>query len=135
MIWVTTRLQNDDNGRSFDQHVQEKLVWKRYSYKQSLSELLDGIFTHIDVSIPGIDFLGCIREAVERSGCVNARAMLKVELLVSDLLRLDVFRDDSIYVNNRKSALVDIVQLALMLCDGNVPRASGVVGDANYFSV
>lgn len=138
VILVTNRLQNDDNGRSFDQHVQEKLVWKRYSYKQSLSELLDGIFTHIDVSIPGIDFLGCIREAVERSGCVNARAMLKVELLVSDLLRLDVFRDDSIYVNNRKSALVDIVQLALMLCDGNVPqppRSSGGEGEANYFSV
>lgn len=122
VILVTNRLQDDDNGRSFDFNVREKLVWKRYSYAQSLDELLDGIFAHIDVSIPGIDYLGCVRKAVERSGCVNARAMLKVELLVSDLLCLDVFRDHSIYVNNRKSAFVDIVQLALMLCDGNVPQ-------------
>lgn len=136
VILVTNRLQDDNNGRSFDSDVQEKLVWKRYSFEQSLSELFDGIFHHIDASIPGIDFLGCVREAVERSGCVNARAMLKVELLVSDLLRLDVFRDDSIYVSNRKSALVDIVQLALMLCDGNVPqppRSSEGEGEADYF--
>lgn len=136
VILVTNRLQDDNKGRSFDLNVQEKLVWKRYSYEQSFSELLDGIYNHIDVSIPGIDSLGCVREAVERSGCVNARAMLKVELLVSDLLRLDVFRDDSIYLINRKSALVDIVQLALMLCDGNVPqppRSSNGEGEADRF--
>ena len=136
VILVTNRLQDDNNGRSFDRNVQEKLVWKRYSYEQSLSELLDGIFNHIDVSIPDIDFLSCVREAVERSGCANARAMLKVELLVSDLLCLDVFRDDSIYVNNRKNALIDIVQLALMLCDGNVPQppqSSDGEGKVDYF--
>ena len=136
VILVTNRLQDDDNGRSFDLDIQEKLVWKRYCYKQSLDELLEGIFSHVDVSIPGIDCLGCVREAVERSGCVNARAMLKVELLVSDLLHLDVFRDDSIYVNNRKSALVDIVQLALMLCDGDVPqppRSTDGKGGTDYF--
>lgn len=136
VILVTNRLQDDNNGRSFDRNVQEKLVWKRYSYEQPLSELLDGIFNHIDVSIPDIDFLSCVREAVERSGCANARAMLKVELLVSDLLCLDVFRDDSIYVNNRKNALIDIVQLALMLCDGNVPQppqSSDGEGKVDYF--
>ena len=41
------------------------------------------------------------RRAIERSECVNARAMLKAELLVSDLVRLDVFCDDSIYVGNQ----------------------------------
>lgn len=136
VILVTNRLQDDNNGRSFDLSVREKLVWKRYFYEQSLSELLDGIFCYIDVSIPGIDVLSCVREAVERSGCANARAMLKVELLVSDLLCLDVFRDDSIFVNNRKNALIDIVQLALMLCDGNVPqppRSSDGGGEVDYF--
>lgn len=123
VILVTNGLQEEAGcARPFDSNVREKLVWKRYTFEQSLARLLDGVFGHIESPVPGINILECVGEAIERSECVNARAMLKAELLVSDLVRLDVFCDDSIYVGNRRSAFVDLVQFALMVCDGNPPE-------------
>ena len=123
VVLVTNGLQEEAGcARPFDSNVREKLVWKRYTFEQSLAGLLDGVFGHIESPVPGINILECVGEAIERSECVNARAMLKAELLVSDLVRLDVFCDDSIYVGNRRSAFVDLVQFALMVCDGNPPE-------------
>ena len=123
VVLVTNGLQEEAGcARPFDSNVREKLVWKRYTFEQSLARLLDGVFGHIESPVPGINILECVGEAIERSECVNARAMLKAELLVSDLVRLDVFCDDSIYVGNRRSAFVDLVQFALMVCDGNPPE-------------
>lgn len=123
VVLVTNGLQEEAGcARPFDSNVREKLVWKRYTFEQSLVRLLDGVFGHIESPVPGINILECVGEAIERSECVNARAMLKAELLVSDLVRLDVFCDDSIYVGNRRSAFVDLVQFALMVCDGNPPE-------------
>lgn len=123
VVLVTNGLQEEAGcARPFDSNVREKLVWKRYTFEQSLAGLLDGVFGHIESPVPGINILECVGEAIERSECVNARAMLKAELLVSDLVRLDVFCDDSIYVGNRRSAFVDLVQFALMVCDGNTPE-------------
>lgn len=123
VVLVTNGLQEEVGcARPFDSNVREKLVWKRYTFEQSLARLLDGVFGHIESPVPGINILECVGEAIERSECVNARAMLKAELLVSDLVRLDVFCDDSIYVGNRRSAFVDLVQFALMVCDGNPPE-------------
>ena len=123
VVLVTNGLQEEAGcARPFDSNVREKLVWKRYAFEQSLARLLDGVFGHIESPVPGINILECVGEAIERSECVNARAMLKAELLVSDLVRLDVFCDDSIYVGNRRSAFVDLVQFALMVCDGNPPE-------------
>lgn len=123
VVLVTNGLQEEEGcARPFDSNVREKLVWKRYTFEQSLARLLDGVFGHIESPVPGINILECVGEAIERSECVNARAMLKAELLVSDLVRLDVFCDDSIYVGNRRSAFVDLVQFALMVCDGNPPE-------------
>ena len=123
VVLVTNGLQEEAGcARPFDSNVREKLVWKRYTFEQSLARLLDGVFGHIESPVPGINILECVSEAIERSECVNARAMLKAELLVSDLVRLDVFCDDSIYVGNRRSAFVDLVQFALMVCDGNPPE-------------
>lgn len=123
VVLVTNGLQEEAGcERPFDSNVREKLVWKRYTFEQSLARLLDGVFGHIESPVPGINILECVGEAIERSECVNARAMLKAELLVSDLVRLDVFCDDSIYVGNRRSAFVDLVQFALMVCDGNPPE-------------
>ena len=123
VVLVTNGLQEEAGcARPFDSNVREKLVWKRYTFEQSLARLLDGVFGHIESPVPGINILECVGEAIERSECVNARAMLKAELLVSDLVRLDVFCDDSIYVVNRRSAFVDLVQFALMVCDGNPPE-------------
>lgn len=123
VVLVTNGLQEEAGcTRPFDSNVREKLVWKRYTFEQSLARLLDGVFGHIESPVPGINILECVGEAIERSECVNARAMLKAELLVSDLVRLDVFCDDSIYVGNRRSAFVDLVQFALMVCDGNPPE-------------
>ena len=123
VVLVTNGLQEEAGcARPFDSNVREKLVWKRYTFEQSLARLLDGVFGHIESPVPGINILECVGEAIERSECVNARAMLKAELLVSDLVWLDVFCDDSIYVGNRRSAFVDLVQFALMVCDGNPPE-------------
>lgn len=123
VVLVMNGLQEEAGcARPFDSNVREKLVWKRYTFEQSLARLLDGVFGHIESPVPGINILECVGEAIERSECVNARAMLKAELLVSDLVRLDVFCDDSIYVGNRRSAFVDLVQFALMVCDGNPPE-------------
>ena len=123
VVLVTNGLQEEAGcARPFDSNVREKLVWKRYTFEQSLARLLDGVFGHIESPVPGINILECVGEAIERSECVNARAMLKAELLVSDLVRLDVFCDDSIYVGNRRSAFVDLVKFALMVCDGNPPE-------------
>lgn len=123
VVLVTNGLQEEAGcARPSDSNVREKLVWKRYTFEQSLARLLDGVFGHIESPVPGINILECVGEAIERSECVNARAMLKAELLVSDLVRLDVFCDDSIYVGNRRSAFVDLVQFALMVCDGNPPE-------------
>jgi KAP family P-loop domain len=123
VVLVTNGLQEEAGcARPFDSNVREKLVWKRYTFEQSLARLLDGVFGHIESPVPGINILECVGEAIERSECVNARAMLKAELLVSDLVRLDVFCDDSIYVGNRRSTFVDLVQFALMVCDGNPPE-------------
>lgn len=123
VVLVTNGLQEEAGcARPFDSNVREKLVWKRYTFEQSRARLLDGVFGHIESPVPGINILECVGEAIERSECVNARAMLKAELLVSDLVRLDVFCDDSIYVGNRRSAFVDLVQFALMVCDGNPPE-------------
>lgn len=123
VVLVTNGLQEEAGcARPFGSNVREKLVWKRYTFEQSLARLLDGVFGHIESPVPGINILECVGEAIERSECVNARAMLKAELLVSDLVRLDVFCDDSIYVGNRRSAFVDLVQFALMVCDGNPPE-------------
>ena len=92
VILVTNGLQEEAGcARPFDSNVREKLVWKRYTFEQSLARLLDGVFGHIESPVPGINILECVGEAIERSECVNARAMLKAELLVSDLVRLDVF--------------------------------------------
>ena len=112
VVLVTNGLQEEAGcARPFDSNVREKLVWKRYTFEQSLARLLDGVFGHIESPVPGINILECVGEAIEQA-----------ELLVSDLVRLDVFCDDSIYVGNRRSAFVDLVQFALMVCDGNPPE-------------
>ena len=123
VVLVANRLQlSGDKGRLFDSNVREKLVWKRYAFAQPFDALAQGIFGEIVSPIRGIDVAECVSEALERSECVNARAMLKTELMVRDLLQLDVFSDESIYLENRRSAFVDIVQFALMVCDERPPR-------------
>ena len=78
----------DDAGdrRSFDADIREKLVWKVYSYNQPPVQLVDDIFGQLNHPVGGIDVLQCVQKAVARSECSNARAMLRVEQMVAEVI-------------------------------------------------
>lgn len=114
----------DDAGdrRSFDADIREKLVWKVYSYNQPPVQLVDDIFGQLNCPVGGIDVLQCVQKAVARSECSNARAMLRVEQMVAEVIDSGVLEDESIFIENRRSAFIDLVQFALMVCGGETPR-------------
>lgn len=121
-IFVTSNLSADsEDQRSFDSEVREKLVWKVFSYEQSAESLVNDIFGHLEDSVSEINIIDCVLESVRKSNCVNVRVLLKVEPIVTEILKTNVISDRTIFLENRKQAFVDIVMFALMFCDGRPP--------------
>ena len=128
VVFVTNSVGGDGvAGSSFDLAVREKLVWRVFRYEQDLEALVNDVFGDIRASVIDFDVLECVRAAVERVGCASVRVMLRVEVYVDELVGLDVFRDGEIYLANRKAAFVDLVEFALLVCDGRAPKQEGVL--------
>ena len=126
VVFVTNSVGGDGvAGSSFDLAVREKLVWRVFRYEQDLEALVNDVFGDIRASVIDFDVLECVRAAVERVSCASVRVMLRVEVYVDELVGLDVFRDNEIYLANRKAAFVDLVEFALLVCDGRVPKQEG----------
>lgn len=126
VVFVTNSVGGDGvAGSSFDLAVREKLVWRVFRYEQDLEALVNDVFGDIRASVIDFDVLECVRAAVERVSCASVRVMLRVEVYVDELVGLDVFRDNGIYLANRKAAFVDLVEFALLVCDGRVPKQEG----------
>lgn len=122
VIFVTSNLGADSEGqRPFNSEVREKLVWKVFAYEQSTESLVNDIFGHLEDSVSEINIIDCILESVRKSDCVNVRAMLKVEPIVTEILKTNVISDRTIFLGSRKQAFVDIVMFALMFCDDRPP--------------
>lgn len=139
VVFVAQGLGDGAGGRrSFDADIREKLVWKVYSYNQSPVQLVGDIFGQLNRPVGGIDVLQCVQEAVARSECSNARAMLRVEQMVAEVVDSGVLEDESIFIENRRLAFIDLVQFALMVCGGGAPREpsppSGE-GKSGFFNV
>lgn len=127
VVFVTNSVGGDGvAGSSFDLAVREKLVWRVFRYEQDLEALVNDVFGDIRASVIDFDVLECVRAAVERVSCASVRVMLRVEVYVDELVGLDVFRDNEIYLANRKAAFVDLVEFALLVCDGRAPKREGV---------
>ena len=47
---------------------------------------MDDIFGQLNHPVAGIDVLQCVQKAVARSECSNARAMLRVEQMVAEVI-------------------------------------------------
>lgn len=124
VIFVTNSVDGEvDKGRPFDREVREKLVWKVFSYEQEIGVLVKEVFGNLKSLISDFDALKCVRVAAGRAACVNVRAMLRAEVFVSELLALEVFKDDGVCVANRKAAFIDLVQFGLMASEARVPKA------------
>ncbi len=112
----------DGESKPFDCDVREKLVWRVFKYEQDTDTLVNCIFEDNIPSIPDIDIVECMREAAMRVQCSNARAMLKARVFICDLLKVEALRDSTIYEQSRRSALTDIVEFALLTCEGRAPK-------------
>lgn len=122
-------------GREFDVDIREKLIWRLYSYKQAEDGLVRDIFGELAPSVGGIDILECVLEAVKRAKCTSARAMLRVQQMVDEVLRSNILADETIFVGNRKSAFIDVIQFALMVCEGRPPQDPALHSDGEKLNI
>ena len=128
VIFVTDSFDGgDDSGRSFDAEVREKLVWRVYSYHQDVHSLVCDIFRNVRST--EFDVLECVYMAVQRTGCVNARALQKVRYFLADVLEESTSLDCAISSEKLSRAVVDILEIALLLCEGKVPSRPEILND------
>ena len=116
-----------DGRRSFDADVREKLVWRVYCYQQDIRALVGDIFGNLRSA--EFDVLECVYEAVQRTGCVNARALQKVRYFLADVLEERTSLDCSISSEKLSRAVIDILEIALLLCEGKVPSRPEILND------
>ena len=116
-----------DSGRSFDADVREKLVWRVYSYQQDIHSLVCDIFGNLRSA--EFDVLECVYMAVQRTGCVNARALQKVRYFLADVLEASASLDCVIDSERLSRAVIDILEIALLLCEGKVPSCPEILID------
>lgn len=111
--------------RGFESEIREKLVWRCLHFLPSMEDVVEDVFSNpSDVNFdPGKREI--IVQAARSVGCRNARSLLKAKRFIEDLMLADDRYSGDIAIENRRSALQELIGFSLLICLNKRPVKPG----------
>lgn len=105
-----------DEGKGFDSEIREKLVWRCLRFRPSMEDIVADVFPIPAGSCFDPGKRRAIVQAAQSIGCRNVRALLKAKRFIEGLMLADDRYSGDIAVENRRSALQELIGFALLIC-------------------
>ena len=122
IVSSSIRNETDNQGKSLDANIREKIIWKVLDFSPDpsalASEILD-IGKTDDVVFDVTEIVGAAAKAVN---CRNARALMKAGGFIKQLCDSEFVRDGSLAEDGRKQTLLDAVAFSLLVCMEKAPQ-------------